>query len=156
MPSVNRIKDWGYFSTRLSLSSIRAKFSYFITRSGLCLSVLLQGQTSMAEQPVSSWVNQRLKKKNSMQGHYQIHLIYLMYLLFLSIQWKPMDSNGVWFPNFFKISTYVSQNKMSDRFGTTQGWENYYFNFGWSISFTAEQSVVSRQSIYSECVMHGC
>lgn len=58
-----------------------------------------------------------------------------MYLLFLSIQWKPMDSNGVWFPNFFTISIYVPQKKKSDRFGTTQGWENDNFHFWVEHSF---------------------
>lgn len=111
MPSVNRIKDyWGHFSTSLSLSSIRAQFSHFITRSGLCLvclsdkacagcaasrsnkhgwATILMSKSKQIQKPLQGFIVTLLLVY--MQRHYQIHLIYLMYLHFLSIQWKPME-----------------------------------------------------------------
>ncbi len=114
MPSVNRIKDyWGHFSTSLSLSSIRAQFSHFITRSGLCLvclsdkacagcaasrsnkhgwATILMSKSKQIQKPLQGFIVTLLLVY--MQRHYQIHLIYLMYIAFFV---HTMKANGLQF-----------------------------------------------------------
>lgn len=68
-------------------------------------------------------------------------------------QWTPMVFGSQISSQFlFMFHRRKSQTGLEPH----KGEKMTIFIFGWSIPFTAEQSVVSRQSIHTECVIHGC